>query len=148
VPLILEQEVVRMRTLAFLACLAAVTGAHAGEYDVTYRDADAVSGRLVYEARFGGERGLPAARSFQLQFGTEAQLADKLVPMRAEYRVDTQRFLVNGLDVERTLVARQGEEGGMAALWGGWFPLVVVIGAASLIIVDGQDQDLDGTGSN
>ncbi len=135
-----------MRLIAFLVGMTAVTGACAGEFDEPYRDGDAVTARLVYEARFGGERAMPAARSFQLQFASEAQLARDLVPMRVEYRLDTDRVLLNGLDVERTLIARQGEEGGLAALWGGWLPLVIVIGAASLIVVDGQDQTPLGTG--
>ena len=130
-----------MRFLAFLIGMTAVTGACAGEYDAPYRDGDAVTARLVFETRFGGERSAPAARSFQLQFASEAQRAQGLVPMRAEYRPDSGQFLLNGLDVQRTLIARQDEEGGLAALWGGWLPLIIVIGAASLIVVDGQDQE-------
>ena len=65
-----------------------------------------------------------------------------------EFRTDTGRFLVNGMDVERTFIARQ-EEGGLASAWGGWLPLAIVIGAAGLIVVDGQDQDLPtGSGAN
>ena len=136
-----------MRFLVFLIGMTAVTGACAGEFDTPYRDGDAVTARVVFETRFGGERGAPAARSFQLQFASEAQRAQGLVPMRAEYRPDSGQFLLNGLDVERTLIARQGEEGGLAALWGGWLPLVIVVGAAALIVVDGQDQEpIGGTG--
>lgn len=141
-----------MRILAFVLGFTTVTGACAGELSAPYHDADAVTAQLVYQTRFGGEAGLPATRSFQLQIANEAQRAEGLAPMRAEYRfaadIGSGRFLVNGLDVERTLISRQGEEGGLAALWGGWFPLVLVIGAAGLIIVDGQDQDLDGTGGS
>jgi len=140
-----------MRILAFLVGITAVTGACAGEFDRPQRDADAVAAQLVYETRFGGAAGAPVARSFQLRIASEAQRAENLAPLRAEYRFDARpdsgRFLVNGLDVERSLIARQGEEGGLAALWGGWFPLVMVLGAASLIIVDGQDQDAQGSGS-
>lgn len=139
-----------MRVLAFVLGITAVTGACAGEFDAPYHDADAVTAQLVYQARFGGEPGQPAVRSFQLQVANEAQRAEGLAPMRAEYRFTSNpgagRFLINGLDVERTLVARQGEEGGLSAIWGGWFPLVLVIGAATLIVVDGQDQDVQGTG--
>jgi hypothetical protein len=138
-----------MRALAFLLGITAVTGAYAGEY-APYHDGDAVTAQLVYQTRFGGEAGAPAIRSFQLQVANEAQRAEGVVPMRAEYRftsdLQSGSFLINGVDVERTLVARQNEEGGLAALWGGWFPLALVIGAAALIIVDGQDQDLDGSG--
>lgn len=141
-----------MRVLAFVLGFTVVTGACADEFDLPYHDGDAVTAQLVYQTRFGGEAGLPATRSFQLQVANEAQRADGVAPMRAEYRFtgDFQagRFLVNGLDIERTLITRQEEEGGLAALWGGWFPLVLVIGAAGLIIVDGQDQDLDGSGGS
>lgn len=139
-----------MRVLAFLVGITAVTGACAGDY-APYRDADAVTAQLVYQMRFGSQAGVPAVRSFQLQVANEAQRAEGLAPMRAEYRFnggpEGGRFLVNGIDVERTLVARQNEEGGLATLWGGWFPLALVIGAAALIVVDGQDQgDISGTG--
>jgi hypothetical protein len=136
-----------MRLLAFIIGMTAVTGACAGELDRPYLDGDAVTASLVYETRFGGERGLPAMRSFQLRIANEAQRSDNLVPLRAEYRLGTGQFLVNGLDVERALIARQGEEGGLAAMWGGWLPLAIVVGAASLIVVDGQDQDETGTGT-
>jgi hypothetical protein len=143
----LPDQGIRMRMLAFIVGLTAVTGASAGELDRTYLDGDAVTASLVYETRFGGEPGLPAMRSFQLQIANEALRSENLVPLRAEYRLGTRQFLVNGLDVERTLIARQGEEGGLAAMWGGWLPLAIVVGAASLIVVDGQDQDEAGTGT-
>lgn len=140
-----------MRILAFVAGTMAVTGACAGEFDAPYRDADAVTTQFVYEARFGGGAGVPAARSFQLQIANEAQRAEGLAPLRAEYRLDAGhsggRLLVNGLDVEQALISRQTEEGGLSALWGGWFPLAVVLGAAGLIIVDGRDQDAPPTGT-
>jgi hypothetical protein len=143
-----------MRALVFVLGLTAVTGASARDLDTPnlYADGDAVTAQLVYHVGFGGEAGLPSARSFQLQIANEAQRAEGLVPLRAEYRFAADfaagRFLVNGLDVEQTLVARQEEEGGLSALWGGWFPLLVVVGAAGLIIVDGQDQDVDGSGGS
>ena len=91
-----------MRILTFLLGITAVTGACAGEY-APYRDADAVTAQLVYQTRFGGEAGAPAIRSFQLQIANEAQRAEGLVPMRAEYRftsdIDYGRFLINGVDV-------------------------------------------------
>ncbi|MGH8482626.1 MAG: hypothetical protein ACRES8_09200 [Nevskiaceae bacterium] len=140
-----------MRLLAFFVGMTAVTGACAGEFDAPYRDGDAVTAQLVYETRFGAPAGMPAARSLQLQVANEAQRAGNLAPLRAEYRFDagrfdSGRFLVNGLDVEQAFIARQGEEGGLAAAWGGWLPLAIVIGAAALIVVDGQDQDAPGTG--
>jgi len=138
-----------MRILALILGMTAVTGASAGEFDPRYPESDAITAQLVYEARFGGEAGLPAARSVRLQVANEGQRLSGVAPFRAEFRQDTGQFLVNGMDVERTFVRRQGDEGGLAALWGGWFPLVLVIGAASLIIVDGQDQDLpSGTGAS
>ena len=142
-----------MRTLAFILGVTVAGGACAGEYDLAYRDSDATTAQFVFETRFGGEPGLPAVRSFQLQVASEAQRAEHLVPLRAEYRfsggrLDQGQLLVNGLDVERAFATRQAEEGGFAAAWGGWLPLVVVIGAASLIVVDGQDQEPAGTGAN
>lgn len=142
-----------MRILAFFLGMTAVTGACAGEYDMPYRDGDATTAQLVFESRFGSAPGTPAVRSFQLQVASEAQRADGLVPLRAEYRLNGGRFgasqfLVNGLDVERAFASNQAEEGGLAAAWGGWLPLVVVIGAASLIVVDGQDQETAGSGAN
>lgn len=136
-----------MRILAFVIGMTAVSGACAGEFDRSYRDGDAVTAQFVYEARFGGEAGLPAMRSFQLQVANEALRAGNVAPLRAEYRFGTGQVLVNGLDVERAFASRQAEEGGLAAVWGGWLPLVIVVGAASLIIVDGQDQDPVGTGA-
>lgn len=135
-----------MRVLAFVLGITAITGASAGEFDAPYRDADATTAQLVFQSRFGGEAGLPAARSFQLQVASERQRAEGVAPLRLEFRPDAGSFLINGLDVERAFASRQTEEGGLAALWGGWFPLVVVLGAAALIVVDGQDQDLTGSG--
>jgi hypothetical protein len=142
-----------MRILAFFLGMTVVGGACAGDYDMPYRDGDATTAQLVFESRFGGEPGLPAARSLQLQIASEAQRAESLVPLRAEYRFNGGRFnggqfLVNGLDVQRAFASRQAEEGGLAAAWGGWLPLVVVIGAASLIVVDGQDQETAGSGGS
>lgn len=142
-----------MRLLAFVVGMTAVTGAYAEGIDRSYAHGDAATAQLVYELRFAGQGGVPAAHSFQLQVASEAQRADGLVPLRAEYRPGTGQVLLNGLDVERAFIARQEEEGGIAALWGGWLPLAIVIGAASLIIIDGQDQDpifsgTGGTGGN
>ncbi len=136
-----------MRILAFVVGMTAVSGACAGEFDRAYRDGDAITAQFVYEARFGGDAGLPATRSFQLQVANEALRAENVAPLRAEYRFGTGQVLVNGLDVERAFASRQAEEGGIAGALGGWLPLVIVIGAASLIIVDGQDQDPVGTGA-
>jgi hypothetical protein len=137
-----------MRVLALIAGMTAVTGAWAGEYDLALQDSDAVAAQLVFETRFGGEAGLPAARSFRLQIANEGQRLQGIAPFRAEYHQDTGRFFVNGMDVEQMLISRQEEEGGISALWGGWLPLAIVIGAASLIVVDGQDQDLTGSGAS
>ena len=100
-----------MRILAFIVGMTAVTGACAGDLDAAHRDADATTAQLVYAMGFGGQAGAPAVRSFQLQVASEAQRADGLVPLRAEYRFDAAggRFLVNGLDVERTMATRQAE---------------------------------------
>jgi len=138
-----------MRVLALIVGMSAVTAASAGEFDTRLHESDAIAGQLVYEARFGGHAGLPAERSFKLQLANEGQRLAGIAPFRAEFRPDTGRFLVNGMDVERLLIARQAEEGGLAAMWGGWLPLVIILGAAGLIIVDGNDQDFtaDGSGS-
>lgn len=137
-----------MRVLALMFGMLGIAGAAAAEDLYATTESDAITAQLVYETRFGGEQGAPVARSFQLQVANEGQRLQGLAPFRAEYRPDSQQFLVNGLDVQRTLIARQGEEGGLAAMWGGWLPLVVVIGAAGLIVVDGNDQDFtpNGTG--
>ena len=140
-----------MRILALMVGMTAVTGASAGQLDTPNLETDAVTTQFVYEARFGGEAGLPAVRSFQLLVANEGQRLHGVAPFRAEFRTDTGRFLVNGIDVERTFISRQGEDTGLAAAWGGWLPLAIVLGAAGLIIVDGQDQDLptgSGSGGN
>ena len=134
-----------MRILTLLVGLIAVTGASAGELDSRLAESDALTGQIVYRVQFGGPSGVPAARSFSLQIANEGQRLAGVAPFRAEYRQDTGQFLLNGLDVERTFVMKQ-EEGGLAAAWGGWLPLAIVIGAASLIVVDGQNQDASGTG--
>ena len=99
-----------MRLLAFVLGITAVTGACASEFDAPYHDADAVAAQLVYQTRFGGAAGQPLVRSFQLQIANEAQRANGVAPMRAEYRFagdfPSGRFLVNGLDIERTLITR------------------------------------------
>lgn len=138
-----------MRVLGLISGLAAAFSASASEYDTRLLESDAVTGRLVYEMRFGGEAGQPAARSLQLQVANEGQRLAGVAPLRAEYRHDTGQFLVNGLDLEQTLMSRQ-TEGGIGGALGGWLPLIIVIGAASLIVVDGQDQDpaASGTGAN
>lgn len=138
-----------MRILALVSGLAAAFSASGAEYDTRLLDSGAVTGQLVYQMRFGGEAGQPAAGSLQLQVANEGQRHAGVAPVRVEYRHDTGRFLVNGMDVERTLMSNQAESGIGSAL-GGWLPLVIVIGAASLIVVDGQDQDpaAGGTGAN
>lgn len=136
-----------MRVLALMVGMIAVTTASAGEFDANLQDSDAVAAQFVYEARFGGSTIVPAASSFRLQIANEGQRLSGVAPFRAEYRPQTGRFLVNGIDVEQTLVSRQSEEGGIAAMWGGWLPLAIVIGAASLIIVDGNDQDFSSGGT-
>ncbi|MGQ0587620.1 MAG: hypothetical protein ACT4PK_10535 [Gammaproteobacteria bacterium] len=128
-----------MRILTFLIGMVAVTGASAGEYDARALESDAVAAQVVYRVQFGGAAGAPVARSFALQVGNEGQRLAGVAPLQAEYRHDTGQFLLNGIDVERSFVMRQ-EEGGIAAIWGGWLPLAIVVGAAALIIVDGQDQ--------
>ncbi len=133
-----------MRILTLLVGMAAATGASAGEIDTFQLENDAVTAQLVYQARFGGAPGAPVARGFALQIANEGQRLAGVAPLRAEYRFasgqqETGRFLLNGMDVERAFVVRQ-EEGGFAAAWGGWLPLAIVIGAATMIIVDGQDQ--------
>lgn len=138
-----------MRILGLISGLAAAFSASASEYDTRLLESGAVTGQLVYEMRFGGEAGQPAVRSLQLQVANEGQRLAGVAPVRVEYRHDTGQFLVNGLDIERTFMSRQ-EETGIGGALGGWLPLVIVIGAAGLIVVDGQDQDpvASGTGAN
>ena len=135
-----------MRILTLLVGMIAVTGASAGELDSRLAESDALTGQIVYRVQFGGAAGVPATRSFSLQIANEGQRLAGLAPIRADYLPDSGRFLVNGLDIERTFAMRQSEEGGIAGAMGGWLPLVIVLGAASLIIVDGQDQT-GGSGS-
>jgi hypothetical protein len=126
-----------MRALILIAGMVGVVGAAAAG-DPALRESDAVSGQLVYQLRFGGERDAPAQQSFQLQVANDWQRQAGFAPMRAEYRMDTQQFLVNGVDFGQMLIARQAEEGGLASL-SGWIPLLVVLSAASFILIDGQE---------
>lgn len=138
-----------MRVLALIVGMMAATCAAAEDLYSPIRETDAMTAQFVYEARFGGATGTPIASSFKLQFANEGQRLAGVAPMQAELR--NGQFYVNGLNVERMLIARQDEAGGgISALWGGWLPLVIVIGAAGLILVDGQDQDFtpDGTGGS
>lgn len=140
--------VTRMRILALMAGMAAVTGASASELDTPHLETDAVTTQLVYEARFGGEAGVPATGAFMLLVANEGQRLHGVAPLRVEYRTANGRVLVNGMDVERTLIRRQEEEAGIGSAMGGWLPLIIVIGAAGLIAVDGQDQSGTGTGGS
>ena len=128
-----------MRILALIVGLVTVTGASAAELDNRLVESDALSAQLVYQARFGGPAGMPSVRAFSLQVANEGQRQLGLAPLRADYVPASGRFLVNGIDVEQSFAMRQ-EEGALGGL-SGWIPLLVVIGAAGLIIVDGQDQD-------
>lgn len=141
-----------MRALALFVGLMGVAGAVSAEQLANGRDgSDAATGQLVYELRFGGERAAPAS-SFQLRFGSEQQvLSQQHLPFRAEYRLDSGAMLVNGLDVTPMLVTRQAEEGGVFSALGGWIPLLIVISAASFIVIDGNDlgeNDFFGTGGS
>lgn len=135
-----------MRFLALMLGMATVTCASAGEFDTPIHDTDAMTAQLVYESRFGAAGGAPATSAFKLQLANEGQRLSGYAPVQAEFRPGSGEFYVNGMNVERVLIARQ-DEGGIAALWGGWLPLVIVIGAAGLILVDGNDQDF-GTGGS
>ena len=137
-----------MRILTLLVGMIAVTGASAGELDMRNVESDAITAQVVYRMHFGGAAGAPVASSFSLQVANEGQRLAGLAPLRADYLPDTGRFLVNGIDVEQAFVMRQEEAGGIASAWGGWLPLVIVIGAAGLIVVDGQDQTGGGSGAS
>ena len=140
-----------MRFLVLIVGLLGAAGAaSAGEQLSGYGDSDAAAGQLVYEARFGGDR--PSLTpSFQLRFGSDQQLrTQQRIPFVAEYRPGTGSILVNGFDVRPMLVNRQVEEGGIGGALGGWIPLLIVLSAASFIIIDGNDltaEDLFGTGA-
>jgi hypothetical protein len=153
VPMTFSFGVIRgisMRILTLLVGMVAATAASAGELDARFLESDAVTAQLVYQARFGGAAGAPMVRGFALHVANEGQRLAGVAPLRAEYVLDGRvgRFLVNGMDVEQAFVMRQGEGGGLAALWGGWLPLAIVIGTAGLIVVDGQDQDPVGSGAS
>jgi hypothetical protein len=136
-----------MRVLAFVLGMTMVTCATAGEFGAPVHDTDAMTAQFVYQANFGGAPGVAAASAFKLQFANEGQRLSGVAPFQAEFRPASGEFYVNGMDVERVLIARQGEEGGIAALWNGWLPLVIVIGAAGLILVDGNAADYASGGS-
>lgn len=136
-----------MRFLALVLGMTAVTGAAAEELYAPVRDTDALTAQLVYESRFGGAVGTPASSAFKLQFANEGQRLSGHAPLQAEFRPASGEFYVNGLSVERVLIARQEEAGGIASWMGGFFPLVLVVGAAALIIVDGNDQEFAPEGS-
>ena len=136
-----------MRVLAFVLGMTTVTCATAGEFDAPIHDTDAMTAQFVYESRFGGAAGVPATSAFKLQFANEGQRLSGFAPLQAEFRPASSEFYVNGMSVQRLLIARQGEEGGIAALWNGWLPLVIVLGAAGLILVDGQDTDFASLGT-
>jgi hypothetical protein len=137
-----------MRVLAFVLGITTVTCATAGEFDAPIHDTDAMTAQFVYESRFGGASGVPATSAFKLQFANEGQRLSGVAPLQAEFRPASGEFYVNGMNVQQLLIARQGEEGGgISALWSGWLPLVIVIGAASLILVDGYDADYGSGGS-
>lgn len=141
-----------MRVLALFVGLMGAAGAvSAGELAAGLEGSDAATGQAVFEARFGGERA-SWSPSLQLRFGNERQvLAQERTPFLAEYRPATGAVLVNGLDVTPMLVNRQAEEGGFFGALGGWIPLLIVISAASFILVDGNDlsdEELFGTGGS
>ena len=140
-----------MRALVLFVGLMGAAGAVSAEQLANgLEGSDAATGQLVYEMRFGGERAA-FAPSFQLRFGSEQQvLAQRATPFLAEYRPTTGAFLVNGLDVTPMMVNRQAEEGGIFSALGGWIPLLIVLSAATFIVVDGNDlsDDLIGTGGS
>ena len=141
-----------MRFMVLIVGLLGTAGAaSAGEQLSGYGDSDAAAGQLVYEARFGGAAHGGLTPSFQLRFGNEQQLrSQQRIPFVAEYRPGTDSFLVNGLDLSPMLANRQVEEGGIGGALGGWIPLLIVLTAATFIVVDGNDltaEDLFGTGA-
>jgi hypothetical protein len=139
-----------MRFLALILGITTVTSAAAEDLYSPARDADALTAQFVYESRFGGAPGMPAASAFKLQFANEGQRLSGFTPFQAEFRPASGEFYVNGMNVNGLLIARQEESSGISSMLGGFLPLVIVIGAAALIIVDGNDQDFgsDGTGSS
>lgn len=138
-----------MRFMALIVGLMGVSAASAGELQAGLDGSDAPAGQLVYEARFGGDRDALRAPSFQLRFGSDHQLlSHQPVPFLAEYRTETGSLLLNGVDLSPMLVNRQAEEGTIFSALGGWIPLLVVLTAATAIVVDGNraEYGLDGTG--
>ena len=139
-----------MRVIALMFGMLGFVGAAAAEDLYASRDSDAMTAQLVFETRFGGEHGAPVSRSFQLQVASEGQRLQGIAPLRAEFRQGTGQFLLNGVDLKQAhaLIARQAEDSeGLAALWGGFLPVVIVVGAATLIVVDGNNQDFTPGGS-
>lgn len=138
-----------MRALVLFVGLMGMAGVVSAEQ--LAEGSDAATGQLVYEMRFGGERAA-FSPSLQLRFGSEQQvLAQRATPFLAEYRPATGAFLLNGLDVTPMLVNRQAEEGGIFSALGGWIPLLIVLSAATFIVVDGNDlgeADFFGSGGS
>lgn len=142
-----------MRFLVLIAASLGVSGAaNAADWQTAYDGADAAAGQLRYEARFGGNAPALSHSSFQLRLGSDYQFqTDQRASFTAEYRPATASVLVNGLDVSPILVNRQAEEGFFSSTIGGWIPLLIVLTAASFIVIDGNDltaEELFGTGSS
>lgn len=142
-----------MRVLMLCVGLLGVSGAAAaGELQTAYEGSDAAAGQFIYEARFGGDRLALADSAFQLRFGSDYQFqTDQRATFVAEYRPATARVRVNGLDVSPILINRQAEEGFFSSTIGGWIPLLIVLTAASFIVIDGNDltaEELFGTGAS
>lgn len=136
-----------MRVLALVLGMTVVTGAAAEELYSPVHDTDALTAQLVYESRFGGATGVPMSSAFKLQFANEGQRLSGFAPLQAEFRPASGEFYLNGMSVERVLVARQDEGAGVGSWLGGFFPLLLVIGAAGIIIIDGNDQDFGAGGT-
>jgi hypothetical protein len=128
-----------MRFMALVVGLIAAGAASAGELQSGFAGSDEPAGQLVYEARFGGHGSLLQAPSFQLRLGSDHQfVTHQPVPFLAEYRTQTGSVLLNGVDISPMFVARQAPEGGVFSALGGWIPLLVVLTAATAIVVDGN----------
>ena len=134
-----------MRFVALLIGFAGVVGAaSAGEPNNPLYESDAASGRLVFEARFGGTGSQPALRSFQLQLGSDRQFQTHVVPFRAEYRPDADALLLNGIPLGQNLVANQEEGGLFGFSIAGWVPMAIVVGAAAFVAIDAAADDVSG----
>jgi len=138
-----------MRVFTLLLGLFGVVGAaSAGDLNSPFFDSDAATGRVMFQARFGGEQAAFTDRSVQLQFGNEHQFHNGVIPFRMEYRPDTSAMLLNGVNLQPIMARKFGEEGFLGEALIGWIPIAIVVGAVAFVVVDGHDDGVAVSGGS